>query len=269
MAPLPRDRVPAVLAGYDTCINDSCFMDADLLARCTGLRHIVFLGTGASSFIDVAAAERIGIKVSTIKGYGDTTVAEHTMALLFAAARRVANMDRAVRAGTWRQLEGIQLLGKTIGLVGLGGIGREVARLATGIGMNVVAWNRSAVANPPVPMAELDDLLAQSDFVSLHLALTDATRHFMDRARLSRMKSGAVLINTARAAVVDPAALVDLLNTGHIRHAGIDVFAPEPPLSDDPLLQIENVTLTAHAGYMTPEATMTMLRRAIDLAANG
>jgi len=140
------DRVPELLAGYSTAIVDHTYLDATLLARCPGLRHVVFLGTGASSFIDVEAASRQGIRVHTIKGYGDTTVAEHTITLALAAAREVARMDREVRAGTWRQIEGIQLFGKTLGIVGLGGIGKEVARMAQGLGMRVLAWNRSPVA---------------------------------------------------------------------------------------------------------------------------
>ena len=262
MAPGQPANVPALLAGYDTVIDDHTYFDAATLAQCPGLRRIVFLGTGASSFIDLAAAARHGIAVDTIKGYGDTTVAEHTIALAFAAARSVARMDREVRAGQWRQIEGIQLLGKTLGIIGLGGIGREVARLAAGLGMNVLAWNRTPV---PGANAALDDVLGQSDILCLTLALNDATRGFLDAARLERTKPGVIVVNTARADIVDNAALARLLAAGRIRHAAIDVFSPEPPLPTDPLLALPNVTLTAHAGFMTPEATMTMLRKALDI----
>ena len=260
----PAD-VAALVAGFATCIVDHTYFDAALLARCPGLRHIVFLGTGASSFIDVAAAERHGIRVHTIKGYGDTTVAEHTITLALAAARDVARMDREVRAGGWRQIEGVQVLGKTLGIVGLGGIGREMARLAQGLGMNVLAWNRSPVAAPVAPMASLDDVLAQSDILCVTLALNEQTRGFIDAEKLGRTKPGVIVVNTARADIVDTGALVALLGSGHVRHAAIDVFTPEPPSPDNPLLSAPNVTLTAHAGFMTPEATQTMLRRAIDL----
>ena len=266
MAPGQPPDVPALLAGYTACIDDHTYFNADLLARCTDLRRIVFLGTGASSFIDLAAAERHGIAVHTIKGYGDTTVAEHTITLAMAAARDVARMDRDVRAGGWRQIEGIQMLGKTFGIVGLGGIGREVARMAHGLGMKVLAWNRSPVAAPAgAALAGLDDVLAQSDILCVTLALNEATRGFIGADRLARTKPGAIFVNTARADIVDNAALVELLRSGHIRHAALDVFSREPPLATDPLLSLPNVTLTAHAGFMTPEATMTMLRRAIDL----
>ena len=225
----------------------------------------MFLGTGASSFVDMAAAERCGIAVDTIKGYGDTTVAEHTIALAMAAARSVARMDREIRAGQWRQAAGVQLLGKTLGIIGLGGIGREVARMAGGLGMKVLAWNRSPAPDALVPGAALDDVLARSDILCLTLALNEATRGFLDANRLGRTKPGVIFVNTARADLVDNAALSRLLASGHIRHAALDVFSPEPPRPDDPLLSLPNVTLTAHAGFMTPEATMTMLRRALDL----
>jgi D-3-phosphoglycerate dehydrogenase len=163
----------------------------------------------------------------------------------------------------------MELKGKTLGIVGLGGIGREMARLAKGVGLKPIAFNRSAIADPPVPMVTLDELLARSDIVSLHLGLNDATRGFLDRAKLEKAKPGVIVINTARAGVVDEPALIDLLRSGHVGHYATDVFAQEPAPQDEPLLKLDNVTLTAHAGYNTPEAAMTMYRRAIDLAAAG
>src|SRR5713101_8787703 len=131
-------------------------MPTALLAQCRELKHIVFLGTGASSYMDVAALNGLGIEVHTIKGYGDTAVAEHAMALIFACGRELARMDRAVRAGVWEPVESMQLQGKTLGLIGLGGIGREVARIAAGIGMRVIAWNRSPRAEDGVPLLDLE-----------------------------------------------------------------------------------------------------------------
>ncbi len=265
MSPGQPADIPALLTGYDVCIDDHSYFDAATLSRCAGLKRIVFLGTGASSFIDIAAAERCGIAVDTIKGYGDTTVAEHTVALAMAAARSVARMDREVRSGQWRQAAGVQLFGKTLGIIGLGGIGREVARMANGLGMKVLAWNRTLVPDAAAPGAALDDVLARSDILCLTLALNEATRGFLDADKLARTKPGVIFVNTARADLVDNAALARLLASGHIRHAALDVFSPEPPSPDEPLLSLPNVTLTAHAGFMTPEATMTMLRRALDL----
>jgi D-3-phosphoglycerate dehydrogenase len=159
----------------------------------------------------------------------------------------------------------VQLAGKTLGLIGLGGIGREVARIGRGIGMEMVAWNRTPLPDAGVPLVDLDALLGRADVISLHLALTDETRGFIDRARLARMKPGVILVNTARGALMDEAALVDALNSGHVRHAGLDVFAAEPLKPDHPLARMDNVTLTSHAGFRTLEASMTLMRRAIDI----
>ncbi len=269
MGPVAEGDIPGKVAGYETVINDATYFNEATLKHCSGLKHIVFLGTGAASFVDVAAAQRLGIKVSTIGGYGDTTVAEHAMGLVFAAARHIATMHGIVRSGGWRPMQGMELKGKTLGVVGLGGIGREMARIAQGVGLKVIAFNRSAVAGAAVPLLPIDELLVSADIVSLHLALNDATRGFLDRTRLRKTKPGVIIVNTARAGVVDEPALVDLLHSGHIGHYATDVFAKEPVPADEPLLKLENVTLTAHAGYNSPEASMTMYRRAIDLAAAG
>jgi D-3-phosphoglycerate dehydrogenase len=269
MGPAAAADIPKLVEGYDTVINDASYFNEDTLKRCKGLKHIVFLGTGAASFVDLAAAAGLGIKVSTISGYGDTTVAEHAIGLVFAAARHIATMHALVKGGGWRPMQGMELRGKTLGVIGLGGIGREMARIATGIGLKVVAWNRSPRPDAPIPMVGIDELLRQSDILSLHLGLNDQTRGFLDRARLRKAKRGVIVVNTARAGVVDGPALIDLLKSGHVGHYATDVFAQEPVAPDEPLLRLDNVTLTAHAGYNTPEAAMTMYRRAIDLAAAG
>lgn len=268
-APVAEPDIPARAAGFDTLIVDATYFREATLKRCTGLRHIVFLGTGAGSFIDLGAAARQGIKVSTIKGYGDTAVAEHAMALVFAAARNIAAMHTRLREGGWQALQGVGLRGKTLGLVGLGGIGREMARLGQGVGFTTIAYNRTPRQDAPVPLVGIDELLARSDVVSLHLALADGTRHFLDRERLGMLKPGAILVNTARAGLVDEAALADLLRANRIGHYATDVYAEEPPAAHEPLRTLARVTLTAHAAYNTPEAAMTMYRRAIDLAAAG
>ena len=269
MGPVDATAIPRLLDGFDTVINDATYFTEETLKLCPGLKHIVFLGTGAASFVDLAAAARLGIKVSTISGYGDTTVAEHAMGLVFAAARHIATMHRLVRDGGWRPMQGMELRGKTLGVVGLGGIGREMARIATGVGLEVVAYNRSPRADAGVTLVGIDELLKRSDIVSLHLGLNDQTRGFLDRARLRTAKPGVIIVNTARAGIVDAPALIGMLKSGHVGHYATDVFAQEPPAPDDPLLALDNVTLTAHAGYNTPEAAMTMYRRAIDLAAAG
>jgi D-3-phosphoglycerate dehydrogenase len=264
--PFQSADLPRLLTGYDICLDDHSYMPTEIMAQCRGLKHIVFLGTGASSYMDVAALNALGIEVHTIKGYGDTAVAEHTMALIFACCRELARMDRAVRGGVWDPLESMQLKGKTLGLIGLGGIGNEVARIGRGIGMEVIAWNRSSRPEAGVPLVGLDELLARADVISLHLALNDETRGLIDARRLAQAKPGVILINTARGALVDEAALLDALRSGHIRHAGLDVFHAEPLKPDHPLAQMDQVTLTSHAAFRTLEASETLMRRAIDIA---
>lgn len=264
-APFEKNELPRVIGDHDVCIDDHSYMPTDLVRQCRKLKHIVFLGTGAASYMNVAEIEALGVKVHTIKGYGDTAVAEHAIALMMACCRDLARMDRNIRSGTWLPLEGVQINGKTLGIVGLGGIGAEVARIATGMGMQVIAWNRTPRSESTVPLVDLDTLLATSDIVSLNLSLNDETRGFLDGARIARMKPGAILVNTARGALVDEMALLDALKRGHIRHAGFDVYHAEPLKADHPLTRLDNVTLAAHAAFRTPEASMTLLRRAIDI----
>ncbi len=261
--PYDRAGLPRLLQGYDICLDDHSYLPTELVEQCDALKHIVFLGTGAASYMDLAALALRGIQVHTIKGYGDTAVAEHAIALMLAASREVARMDRQVRSGIWSPQEGVQLLGKTLGVIGLGGIGREVLRVGRGLGMAVIAWNRTE--RPGEPLVALDELLMRSDVITLHLALSDDTRGLLGAAQIARMKPGVILINTARAALIDEAALLAGLSSGRIRHAGLDVFHAEPLRPDHPLAGMENVTLTAHAGFRTLEASMTLLRRAIDI----
>jgi D-3-phosphoglycerate dehydrogenase len=260
-----RGELPRLLDGYDICLDDHSYMPTELVAKCKSLKHIVFLGTGASSYMDVPALGSLGVTVHTIKGYGDTAVAEHTIALIFACARELARMDRDTRAGLWVPREGTQLLGKTLGVIGLGGIGREVARIAQGIGMTIVAWNRTPRPEAGVRLVDLDTLIAEADVISLNLALNEETRGLIDATRIARMKRGVILVNTARGALIEEAALIEGLTSGQIGRAGLDVFHAEPLARDHPLARLDNVTLTSHAAFRTLEASMTLIRRAIDI----
>jgi D-3-phosphoglycerate dehydrogenase len=256
------DALPAMLAGAPIAVIDHTALPLEVARRCSGLAHVVFLGTGARSYMDPDALAALGIAVHTIKGYGDTAVAECAIGLLFAAARGFAAMDRAMRAGEWLRTEGRQLGGKTLGLIGFGGIAAEVARMASGIGMRVVAWNRSPKAAPGVEFVSIDELLAVSDAVSLHLLLDDETRGFLSAERIAAMRPGVLLVNTARGALVDEEALVDALRSGRIGHAALDVFAVEPLPAGHVLATLPNVTLSAHSGFRTPEANATLIEAA-------
>jgi len=256
------DQLPGVLDGADIAIVDHTALPTEIARQCAGLKHVVFLGTGARSYMNPEELGEFGISVHLIRGYGDTAVAEAAIALMWASARGLAQMDREMRAGNWLREDGMQLTGKTLGLIGFGGIAAEVARIAHGSGMRVVAWNRTPKTHAGVEFVSLDRLLAESDVVSLHLLLNDDTRGFLSAARIATMRPGAILINTARGALVDEAAMIEALRSGQIRHAGLDVFDIEPLPADHVLTRLENVTLSAHSAFRTPEASENLIEAA-------
>jgi D-3-phosphoglycerate dehydrogenase len=261
-ADIKSDDMPALLGGAEIVVIDHTSLPTDVAKRCNGLKHVVFLGTGARSYMNPEELAELGIEVHLIKGYGDTAVAECAIALMWEAARGIAKMDREMRSGNWLREDGMQLTGKTLGLIGFGGIAAEVARIALGSGMKVIAWNRSPKQFTGVEFVSLEALLAKSDVVSLHLLLNDNTRGFLSRERIHAMKVGVILVNTARAAMVDEAAMIEALKSGHIRHAGLDVFNTEPLPADHPLTKIPNVTLSAHSAFRTPEASENLIHAA-------
>jgi D-3-phosphoglycerate dehydrogenase len=173
-------------------------------------------------------------------------------------------MDRGMRAGHWLRTDGIQLTGKTLGLVGFGSIAAELARLALGCGMKVLAWNRTPKSYPGVEFVDLDRLLAQSDVLSLHLLLNDETAGFLSRERIHAMRPGAILVNTARGALIDEAAMIDALRAGQLAHAALDVYTVEPLPPGHALTSVPNVTLTAHSAFRTPEASVNLIEAALE-----
>jgi D-3-phosphoglycerate dehydrogenase len=255
-------QLPQVLDGAEIAIVDHTALPTEIAQQCTGLKHVVFLGTGARSYMNPDELAEIGITVHLIKGYGDTAVAESAIALMWASARVLAQMDREMRAGNWLREDGMQLTGKTLGLIGFGGIGAEVARIALGSGMKVIAWNRTPKTYPGVEFVSLDSLLADSHVISINLLLNDETRGFLSRERIAQMRPGVILVNTARGAIVDEDAMIEALKCGHIRHAGLDVFNIEPLPKDHPLTTLPNVTLSAHSAFRTPEASENLINAA-------
>ena len=256
---ITSEQYPAILDGAEIAVVDHTALPTEIARKCAGLKHVVFLGTGARSYMNPEELAELGISVHLIKGYGDTAVAECAIALMWEAARGIARMDREMRAGNWLREDGIQLTGKTLGLIGFGGIAAEVARIALGSGMRVLAWNRTPKSHPGVDFVTLEKLLAECQVVSLHLLLNDDTRGFLSRARIAAMKPGVLFVNTARAAIVDEEAMIAALKSGHIRHAGLDVFNTEPLPSDHPLTKLPNVTLSAHSAFRTPEASENLI----------
>lgn len=259
---LPAAALREELAGREGLL---CLLtdriDAALLEANPQLRFVSSMSVGVDH-IDVTAATARGIPVGNTPGVLVETTADATFALLLAAARRLVEADCYMRGGHWRLenawspefFTGKDVFGATLGIVGLGEIGQAVARRAGGFGMRTLAWNRSERAVPGVESAELDDLLTESDFVCITVALADDTRNLIDARRLALMKRDAVLVNTARGGIVDEDALADALSHHRLAAAGLDVFAREPVPVDHPLLSLPNVVVTPHIGSAT-EAT--------------
>jgi D-3-phosphoglycerate dehydrogenase len=231
--------------------------DAALLEQLPHLGIVAVFGTGVDN-IDVATATRLGILVTNAAGANARSVAEHAIALMFAVARALPRHERALRAGQWVHFDGMELAGKTFGVIGLGAIGGHAARMAAGLGMQVLGWSRTAdtarARAAGIEMASLDDVLRRADVLSLHLATTPETRGVLNRERLALLKPTAIVINTARGALIDEPALVDALTSSRIAGAGLDVFAEEPLPPGHPLVALDNVVLTPHAGWLTREA---------------
>ncbi len=238
-----------------------------VLDECPSLRMISIWGTGTDN-VDLDACRERGITVTNTPGVNANSVAEHTLALMLAVTRQIPAMDRGVRAGQWPRALLVQLEGKTLGIIGLGAIGRRVATLATAFGMRVLAttWgpDDGRAASVGARHVALETLLHESDIVSVHLRLNAETTGIINRERLALMKPSSFLINTARGALVDRDALVDTLRERRIAGAGLDVFHDEPIRADDPLLSLENVVLTPHNAGTTQEVIDLGLERAVE-----
>lgn len=238
-----------------------------LLRRLPGLRMISTCGIGSDA-IDLAAARDLGIVVSNIPGQTAALVAEHALALMLAVARRLAFHTDALKHGRWLYKDSVFLGGKTLGIVGAGSIGAQTARLARAIGMNVIAWTfhptEERARQLGLTLVSLEELLGTADVVSIHVMLTEQSRGLIGARELSLMKPAALLINTARGAIVDTAALVSALNTGRLAGAGIDCYDLEPIPPDHALLACEHVVLTPHNADQTPEGTELLNAGAVD-----
>jgi phosphoglycerate dehydrogenase-like enzyme len=225
------------------------------LAALPRLRMISTCSIGVDS-VDLIAAARQGIVVSNVPARTAPVVAEHALGLILATARRLAFLTAELKAGRWNSMDNIYLRGKTLGVVGTGAIGGETLKLARAIGMNVQAWTfhptAARAAELDVTYVEFEELLSTSDVVSLHVKLTDQSRHLIGARELATMKPGSLLINTARGPVVDTNALVAALQEGHLAGAGVDVFDQEPIADDHPLLQCPQIVLTPHSADQNP-----------------
>jgi glyoxylate reductase len=242
-------------------------VDAALLEALPTVRHVASYGVGVNH-IDLTACRERRVLVTNTPGVLTDATADHALALLLAAARRIAEGDRLVRAGGWREVTpgfmlGTEVSGKTLGIVGFGRIGQAVARRALGFGMKVLYASPRAVPFPGATRAPLDELLATCDFVSLHTPLTPETEGLLSRERIARMRRGVVVVNTARGAVVDDAALAEALASGQVAAAGLDVFRDEPRVPPA-FLELPNVVLTPHLGSGTRETRAAMTRLVLE-----
>lgn len=239
--------------------DDSVFSAAPLL------KVIARTGVGTDA-IDLPAATRAGVAVTTTRGANEATVADHTVALMLAAVRQVVQNDRQVREGKWNRTGphcGWDMHSKTVGLVGLGAIGREVVRRLCGFDVSIVGCDPLVKEIEGVEMMSLRELLATADIVSLNLPLTTATAKLIGAEQFALMKPGAILVNTSRGGLVDEESLVAALTSGNLRAAALDVFVNEPP-RESPLLELPNVVLSPHVGGLSAESVRAMAKRAAD-----
>ena len=246
-------------------------VDAALLAEAKRLRVVSSCSVGVDH-VDVAALNARGIPLGYTPGVLVDATADLTLALLLSAARRLPEGERFIRDGKWtpqrgwdpQLLLGRDLHGATLGLVGLGAIGQAVARRARGFGLRLLGWTPSGRSVPGVQAASFEDLLAQSDFVSLHLALTHQTRRIINAAALARMRKDAILINTARGGLIEESALIEALRAGRIACAALDVFETEPLAANHALLTLPNVVIAPHIGSATLGTRSAMAQLAVD-----
>lgn len=267
----PADKAEQIerAQGHQVVINSrgSVTWREEELRALPDLKMITTCSIG-TDMIDLDAARDLGIVVSNQPGRTAPVVAEHMLGMLFAVAKRAAFQTAEIRANRWTRRMNLGVQGKTLGIVGTGNIGAELARLGRALGMEVIAWtfnpSPERAQQLGVRFVELDDLLAQSDYVSLHVALTDDTRHLIGAAQLARMKPEAVLLNGARGAVVDLDALASALDAGQLAGAGLDVFPDEPFVADHAIKRCEQVVLTPHAADQTPEGVDLLNGGAVD-----
>ena len=248
-------------------VRSSVSFDAEVFAACPEMRVLSLWGTG-TDHVDLDAASRHGVVVTNTPGVSAISMAEHALALMLSVARDIPRLDKKTRRGGWPRGFVTQLHGKTLGVVGLGAIGLQTARVARGIGMRVIAWTRTPEGKPlagmGIELVALDEVYRRSDVVSLHVRLTPETSGMVGSREFRAMKRAAILVNTARGAVVDESALVEALRTGEISGAGLDVFDAEPLPEGHPLSELSNVVMTPHSGGVTAEALEAGLQMAVD-----
>ncbi|MCL1929364.1 MAG: phosphoglycerate dehydrogenase [Treponema sp.] len=258
--PLPEEELIPLLAGCDGCIAGLDHFTAKVMESTQSLKVISRYGAGVDR-VDVAAAKAKNIVVCNTPGANAQSVADLTFAMLLCVARKVSILDKKTREGQWPRSNGMELYKKTMGILGLGAIGKAVAQRAAGFSMKIIAYdplmNREYAESHGIVPADFDTVTREADFLCLHLPLTKETRHIISADVMKAMKKSAVIVNTARGGLIDEEAACELLGSGHLGGLGLDAFETEPP-EKSPLFELENVVLTPHTGAHTTEATTAM-----------
>ena len=251
---VPKEELINRVKGYDFMfVRSATKVQKDLIERMDNMKLIIRGGVGLDN-IDVSYAEKKGIKVVNTPAAASISVAELVLAHIFSLSRNIIRGTTGVREGKWEKgtLAGVELYGKTLGVIGLGRIGKELAKRAEGLGMKVIGHD-PYIKVENIKMIGFDDLLRNSDYISIHTSLTEETRHMIGEKEFSKMKPGAILINCARGGIIDEKALLEALKNSKIAGAGLDVFEIEPPKISE-LMSLSNVTFTPHLGASTKEA---------------
>jgi len=240
----------------------------EVFKSCSSLKLLSVLGTGIDQ-IDLEAASKYNVLVTNTPGFAAVAVAEHALTLMLSVARQISLIDKEVKEGKWPRGLMTQLYGKTLGIIGLGAIGGQLARISKGIGMKVISWDtfqpsKERAKEFGVEFVSLEDLLKEANVISIHLRLSSQTQNLIRRKEFSLMKTTAIIINTARGAIINREALLDALTSGKISGAGLDVFDKEPLPADDPLLKLNNIVLSPHNAGMTPETIEKGAQIALD-----
>jgi D-3-phosphoglycerate dehydrogenase len=259
--PLSSDEVADLLPGVDGYIAGLDVIDRSALAKADQLKVISRYGVGVDN-VDLEAAKEKGIVVTNTPGANSGSVAELALGLILALARQIPEAAKSVQQGKWPRLNGVSLEDKTIGILGLGAIGKQLVRRLAGFDCQLLAYDpfadQSFASKNSIKLESLDKVIAEADFLSLHLPLLPETRGMVNADFLTRMKKGSFLINTSRGEVVDETALLQALESGHLRGAGLDAFTVEPPDPSNPLLHLPQVVATPHLGAQTDGATSNM-----------
>mgnify|MGYP006085266925 FL=1 len=267
--PSGADEIVERIATAHTVLNvrASTRFDYEVLSRCGRLKHLALWGPNAGH-VDLESAQRFGITVTNTPGIATASVAEHALALLLAIAHRVRQLDYRIHQGEWPRGMITQLHGKTLGILGAGGVGQQMAAIARGIGMNVIAWTlHPELYNPAtteLEFVDLSTLLTRSDAISIHLRGSEETRHLIGSAELSQMKPSAFVINTSRGDMIDEQALEEALRGGALAGAGLDTFESEPLPPESPLRTLPNALLSPHTASTTDAALASSLKMVVD-----